>query len=765
MNDTLKDHIGAATVLVVDDNPENLRVLREMLTDQGCEVRVAKNGKQALRSVEAAPPDLILLDIHMPGMDGYEVCRQLKADARWRDIPVIFVSALGETFNKVAAYDSGGADYITKPFQFEELRVRMRAHIRTRHLLAESQAGFRSSFEQAVVGMVHLSVDGVIVRANRYFCDMLGYTEDALQGKSAAELTEGFSSGPEGHDWQKLIDGEIDFLSWESQYLRADGSRVWCKTTVSLVVVDWTHERYLAAIVEDLSSRRTVEDERRQLAAAIDQAAEAIIITTAEGVARYANPAWEQISGMTRADTFGRNLWLLRGVGEGEAAARERWAMVASGKKWTGRLQLKRPDDTLVTVEMTASPVRDDTGAIANFVTIVRDITDQIALEERLLQAQKMEAIGTLAGGIAHDFNNILSAIMGYTDLAIQDLPEDTEVRESLLHVLEASHRAKELVAQILAFSRQSRREVQPIEIQSIVKEALKLLRGSIPSTIDIRHTIDPACPPVMADGTAIHQIVMNLCTNAYHAMRDTGGVLALRLSHVQIGEGDVERDQKLSPGRYVRLEVEDTGHGMDEETRARIFEPYYTTKERGQGTGLGLATVHGIVSDLNGVVHVYSEPGAGSTFTLLLPVAERGEVITLVEDNTVPLRGTESVLLVDDEVSIGAFAKTALERLGYRVTVASNGKEALAIFTSMPNAFDVVVTDQMMPRMRGLELSRRVHALRSDIPVILCSGFAESVDDWQDSGDIQGHVMKPIIGSDLARAIRSVLSKSAPTA
>lgn len=761
MNDIVDFQMGDAAVLVVDDNPENLRVLREMLTGQGCEVRVARDGNQAMRSIEAAPPDLVLLDIHMPGMDGYEVCRKLKADARWCEIPVIFVSALGETFNKVVAYDSGGADYITKPFQIEELRVRMRAHIRTRHLLAESQAGFRSSFEQAVVGMAHISLDGTILRVNRWFCEMLGYPEETLLGKPAAELTEGAMSDEQSPERQRLIEGAVEYLAWESQYIRHDGSRVWCKTTLSLVDVDWTHERYLAAIVEDLSLRRTVEDERRQLAAAIDQAAEAIMITSADGVGRYANPAWEKISGFSRSETVGRSLWLLQGAEEGESAARDRWATVASGKRWSGRLQLRRPKGTPCTVEMTVSPVRDDAGAIVNFVTVARDITDQVALEERLLQAQKMEAIGTLAGGIAHDFNNILSAIMGYTDLAVCELPEGSQVRANLTQVADASHRAKELVAQILAFSRQTGREVRPVEIQSILKEALKLLRGSIPSTVEIRHAIDDGCRPVLADPTAIHQIVMNLCTNAYHAMQDSGGVLALRLSQVHVGESDVERDQKLSPGQYVRLEVEDTGHGMDEETRARIFEPYFTTKERGQGTGLGLATVHGIVSELNGVVHVYSEPDEGSTFTVLLPVAYKGEPVAVFEEDMGSLRGTERVLLVDDEVSIGAFGKAALERLGYKVTVATGGVDALALFSARPDAFDVVVTDQMMPHMRGLELSRRVHALRREIPVILCSGFAESIGDFQESGDIQSHVMKPIIGADLARAIRGVIGST----
>ena len=751
--------LGESVVLVVDDNPENLRVLREMLADQGCAVRVARDGHQALRSVEESAPDMILLDIHMPELDGYEVCRRLKADARFQDIPVIFLSALGETFNKVTAYDCGGADYITKPFQFEEVRVRMRAHLRTRHLLAESQAGFRSSFEQAAVGMAHVSLDGVFLRVNRRFCDLLGYTQQELLGRAFAEVTCPEFREVDEADRKSVIAGQREWVSSERQFLTKHGGSLWCKATFSLVWVDSTRDKYVAAIIEDVSDRKQVEEERRQLAAAIDQAAEAIVITDADGTARYVNPAWERVSGMSRAETLGENMWALLGGREGAAALRELWRVVASGKTWTGRLQLKGVADSTSTEEVTASPVRDAAGTIVNFVAVARDITGQLALEERLRQAQKLEAIGTLAGGIAHDFNNILSAIMGYTDIAISDLPEDSGVRPDLMQIAKASERAKELVAQILAFSRQREREARPVRVQSVMKEALTLLRGSIPSTIEINQDIDSACAPILGDPTGIHQILMNLCTNAYHAMQGKGGVLTLRLSQVEIGESEIGRDPKLSLGEYVRLEVHDTGHGMDEETQARVFEPYFTTKERGEGTGLGLATLHGIVTDLHGVIHVYSEVGEGSTFTVLLPCVRGEDAAADVSAPEERLWGTERVLLVDDEQPIGEFAKKALERLGYSVTIETRAPDALDLFARDPDAFDVIVTDQMMPQMRGIELSQKIRAIRHDIPVILCSGFAESMRETSDGKDtIQCHIMKPIIGADLARGIRSVV-------
>ena len=760
MDDARERDLAESTVLVVDDNPENLRVLREMLAGQGCAIRIARDGQKALRSVETSPPDVILLDIHMPEMDGYEVCRRLKADARFRDIPVIFLSALGETFNKVAAYDCGGADYITKPFQFEEIRVRLRAHLRTRHLLAESQAGFRSSFEQAAVGMAHLSLEGKFLRVNRRFCGMLGYTQEELQERSLTDVTCREFHEVDDADRKRVAEGAVEWVSGEKQYLRKDGERLWCRTTLSLVHVASTHEQYLAAIVEDVSDRKRVEEERRQLAAAIEQAAEAIVITDADGTAQYVNPAWERVSGVSRSETLGKSMRALLGGRGGDAASRDLWDTVASGRTWTGRLQHKRPDGSMGVEEVTASPVRDTAGNIVNFVAVTRDITGQLALESRLQRAQKLEAIGTLAGGIAHDFNNILSAIMGYTDLAISDLAPDSDLYSNLAEVAKASQRAKELVAQILAFSRQTDREIRPVRVQSIAKETLKLLRGSIPSTIEIREDIRQDCAPVLADPTGIHQILMNLGTNAYHAMQDEGGVLVLRLSQVEVSNSEIERDPSLSAGEYVRLEVHDTGHGMDEATLARIFEPYFTTKERGEGTGLGLATIHGIVSDLNGVIHVYSEPGEGSTFTVLLPCVHEDETAREAAPPTEQLRGTERVLLVDDEQPIGEFARTALERLGYRVTIQTSGPTALELFAGDPGAFDVIVTDQMMPRMKGIELIHKIHALRPDIPVILCSGFAETMrENTATDNNVQCHVMKPIIGADLARAIRTVVS------
>jgi PAS domain S-box-containing protein len=397
--------------------------------------------------------------------------------------------------------------------------------------------------------------------------------------------------------------------------------------------------------------------------------------------------------------------------------------------------------------------------AILNFV---RDITLQKRLESRLQIAQKMEAIGTLAGGIAHDFNNILSPIIGYTELALEEINQDSLAFQNLNQVYKAAHRARDLVQQIIAFSRQSEKEPKPIMVQYVVQEALKLLRASIPSTIEFKTDIEKKCPPVMADPSQVHQIIINLCSNAYHAMKNTGGILSIKVSNVSIIDEDALHFGDIKQGSYVRLTVNDTGHGMDRNLVQRIFEPFFTTKEKGLGTGMGLSVVHGLVQDHNGYIDVYSEPNQGTTFHIYLPIIKSEgmtEEIPLVDK--IP-GGNEHILLVDDEKTIVYMIKQMLESLGYRVTARTSSIEAYEAFENQPEKFDLVLTDQIMPNMTGELLARQISKIRKDLPVILCTGFSEFMDknNLKLSG-IDDVVLKPVLKSELAQAIRKVIKKS----
>ena len=392
---------------------------------------------------------------------------------------------------------------------------------------------------------------------------------------------------------------------------------------------------------------------------------------------------------------------------------------------------------------------------------ILHDITTRKQLETQLRQAQKMEAIGTLAGGIAHDFNNILAALLGYTELAMLTLTEDSMPWHYVQEVLVAGQRAKQLVQHILTFSRQSEQERQAVQLSLIIAEALSLLRASLPSTIAIQQHITATTDTVWADPTQMHQVLMNLATNAAYAMRDYGGILDVHLEPVEVDATFTAAHPKLRPGSCLKLTVRDTGHGMSTETLERIFDPFFTTKEPHEGTGLGLAVVHGIVSSHSGAITVESTAGQGTTFTIYVP--RLGEVGTTAVPLDAPLpRGTEHVLFVDDEAVLVRLGQEMLERLGYTVTVYTASPAALEAFQADPQRFDLVLTDQTMPQMTGEILAQELRRLRSDIPIILCTGFSHTMTpDKAHALHLNAFLMKPLTTRALAVAVRQVLDMS----
>jgi len=542
-----------------------------------------------------------------------------------------------------------------------------------------------------------------------------------------------------------------DFRHLEFELTRKDGARrviSWTNISDSLPIPGWA----TWAIGIDVTEPRRAEQERARLATVVEQAAEGIIIADRQGTIKYVNPAFERASGYSAEEAIGRTPDFLESGEHDEALFRELWHTIERGGAWSGRIVSKRKDGTLYHVESTISPIRDAAGMTTGYVTLRRNVTREMELETQLRQAQKMEAIGTLAGGIAHDFNNILSPIVGYTEMALVDLPEDSRTASDLQEVLTASRRAADLVTQILTFSRQQEEERHPIRVCPIAKEALKLLRASLPSTIEMRPRIVAEPDVVLADPTQIHQVLMNLCTNAGHAMRETGGTLTVELTNL---DATAEPPHEgLEPGHYLRLTVADTGHGMEPDVLARIFEPYFTTKETGEGTGLGLAVVHGIVESYGGAIAVESEIGRGTTFEILLPLAEREEA-DAAASGPAP-RGRERVLLVDDEPTVVEMVQQMLERLGYEVVSHTSSTEALAAFERGPDQFDLVVTDMTMPHMTGTDLSKELMEIRPDVPIIMCTGFSELITEGKaEAMGIRALLMKPIVRRDLAEAIR----------
>lgn len=420
-----------------------------------------------------------------------------------------------------------------------------------------------------------------------------------------------------------------------------------------------------------------------------------------------------------------------------------------------------------------ASPLRDQSGALIGAIESIRDITEskqaeaeKKKLQAQLVQMQKMEAIGTLAGGIAHDFNNILAAILGYTEMAKGAIPPGSKAAGNLEKVLEAGERAATLVNQILTFSRRNDYERLPLNPLQIFKEAVRLLRSTLPSTIAIRQHIDPATSPILADPTQVHQIMMNLCTNAFHAMEQTGGTLDITLGNRECTRQSLQHRPEVQPGRFVEFAVADSGPGIEPEALNRIFDPYFTTKGLGKGTGMGLSIVHGIVTSHGGFISCESAPGRGTVFQVFLPAIDQPVASPAQPLEASAPRGREHILLIDDEAHLAELWQTMLVDLGYRVTMRTSSWEALTLFERQPNLFDAVITDQTMPGLTGLDLAQDMLRIRADIPIILCTGYSSLVSEEKvRARGIRGFAMKPLSKQKLANLLRVVLDSQEDTA
>jgi PAS domain S-box-containing protein len=505
------------------------------------------------------------------------------------------------------------------------------------------------------------------------------------------------------------------------------------------------------------------EKKRRLFQIAVEQAAELVLITNSAGTIEYVNPALERISGYASSELVGRNPRILKSGLQKPVFYQELWNTISKGRPWQGCFINRRKCGTHYSTEAVIVPVTDGTGSICNYVGIKRDVTQENHLQRQLIQSQKMEAIGTLAGGIAHDFNNILSAILGYAELAVYEIPEGGPGRHDVAEVIKAGNRAKDLVRQILTFSRKTEQDFKSIDIAPLLKEALKFLRASLPSTIDIHTRISAENARVLCTPTMIQQILMNLCTNAAQAMKDSGGTLDVSLTKTEIEATEIKQHPGLRPGPHLRLTVGDTGPGIQPDILTRIFDPYFTTKEKGEGTGLGLSVVHGIIQTLKGSVQVDSCPDSGAIFHVFLPCAASQDQPTVVQPTALPT-GNERILLVDDEDVLAAMGKQMLEHLGYRVTVRTNSSDALNTFQSHPQDFDLVISDRTMPRMTGFELAQRIKSIRPDIPLILCTGYSDELEvEHAAALGINRMVMKPLGMNELADAVRSALDTAEP--
>ncbi len=479
-----------------------------------------------------------------------------------------------------------------------------------------------------------------------------------------------------------------------------------------------------------------------------------LIISSPDGNIVFSNFSAHQVFGYSSENSITIDSSSLFHVPKDRALFQK--SLSSQGEVYNFRTELRKLDGSTFSAALFSHMINFDGQNC--FLTVIHDLSEMMHLESKLRQAHKMEAIGTLAGGIAHDFNNILAAILGFTEMAREDTQSGSTVAMNLDKVLEAGHRAKDLIRKILFFSRQDesgRISLQPV---AVLKEAIEMLRPSLPTTIEITLNIDSKVGLILADPTQIHQIIINLVTNAFHALEETGGTLDIALKEIDLSAEDLARTSDIEAGTFIQLSICDSGPGIAQDIKDKIFDPYFTTKETGKGTGMGLAIVHGIVKSYGGFISLYSKLGEGSAFHVYLPVVEKGILHKIEVVDQIPL-GNERILFVDDEEILTEMTKNMLERLGYHVTVRKNSLEALITFQDLPHQFDLIITDQTMPGMTGADLAKRILQIRPDMPIILCTGYSTIMSEKKAQAlGIKGFLLKPFTTRDIAVLIRKVL-------
>lgn len=505
-----------------------------------------------------------------------------------------------------------------------------------------------------------------------------------------------------------------------------------------------------------------IENEKKLLLAAVEQFPEMVYITNSEGIIEYLNPAFENLTGFSREECIGKDIGMFRNSKHDSQFNINLRATISSGRTWSGHAEFKRKDKSPCIMDIIISSVRDKNGAITNYVGVQRNSSNDIEINEKMAQAQKLESLGSLAGGIAHDFNNMLFPILANAELLLlKNSAYDNETKESLTQIYESALQAKELVQQILNFSRHKKIERQPLQIQNCINTVLMLMKSGIPSNISIKKNVDPNCPPVIADPTQLHQIIMNLISNSVHAMGNTRGVIKLSVMPVKVTQSDSNGGVK--PGDYICLSVSDTGEGMSKEVMSHIFEPFYTTKDNENGIGIGLSVVYGIVKDMDGGIKVHSQLGKGSEFRLYFPKFSEKSVPSRVHtpalNETIDIKYQINVLFVDDEDIILKVAKSMLDRLGCRTTTMTDPLEALARFKKEPLTYDLVITDLYMPHMNGDCLAENIRVIRPDTPIFLCTGFSDDITlDMMAQKGIRAVLSKPLSIKELSDKIGKFL-------
>jgi PAS domain S-box-containing protein len=753
-------------VLLVQEYSPQSTELAETFATHGYDVYVARSGQDARRLFREHAPGIVVVHDELEDASAIDL---LPAFKRPGSSAVAVVTTSAHQPELALKLLRKGADgYVRELYDPAYVLIvceRARRRRALRHVeerLADRTSGLREAelrLRAVIRGLPEMVLvydrDGTILELNRAAVEALESEDRKLVGSNLRSLVAPHC---------------VDDLAAHLARTRAGGSHTYdivyrtpddgqLEVEVTEATIRTEERDAILAVARDIGGRRRAEEERTLLAAAVQQAGEMIIITGADGRIRYVNPAFEGITGYTREEAIGSSIRILRGEGDGEQDWKEMLERTTSGRTWRGQMRRKRKDGRIYVSRGTVSPVRDESGNIVNYVGVEQDISQEEELERALHQAQKMEAIGTLAGGVAHDFNNLLTGILGYANLIFRVAPAGSELKEMAEIIETSADRAAQLTKQLLGFARRGKHRNLPIDLNETVERVVRLLGRTVSKNIQLVTHLEAEPSGILGDPTQIDQTLLNLAINARDAIEDKEGEIIIDTRRFVMDELYAARHPGCAPGEYVLVTVTDNGCGMTPEIQARIFEPFFTTKSREKGTGMGLSMVYGIVKNHGGAIYVYSEAGHGTSFKVFLPLSEAPAAEDTARAGPEPIRGTGRILIVDDEEVIRNTAASMLRHLGYEVVALADGVDAVLYYQHFGDSVNLVLLDMVMPKMGGHDCFLALKEIDPDVKVILSTGFGlnEAAQAILDAGAL-GFAQKPYRVTELSEVVAAVM-------
>jgi len=713
----------------------------------------------------------------MPGMDGYETCRELKSRKSTKHIPIIMLTAIKtDAESRVKGLNFGADAFLSKPVDPAELTAQVNVMLRMKKAedklrlektnleglilertkkLKESEEKFRAITQSAIDAIFIKNLESKYIYVNPAMEKLFDSPAENLIGKTDIQLF-GETEGKSIIELDEIVlNGEVVV----KEYNKTVNKKVYSFHTIKVPLKNSEGEIIgLCGIARDMTKRRGIEEENRNLIQMVEQSPVVVVLTDLNGNIEYVNPKFTSVTGYSFEEAKGQNPRIMK---SGETSSEEYeklWETITKGDIWHGEFHNKKKNGELYWEDATIGPVKDIHGEITHYLAVKEDITKNKRMTQQLQQAQKLEAIGRFAGGIAHDFNNILQVIIGYVYFAEQDLSENDSRFKNIEEIRKAADKAAALSYQLLAFSSSQVLEPRNININNLIEGLLKMIRRIIGENINLQFDAVKNLDSIHADPSQIEQIIMNLCVNARDAMMN-GGDLIIKTENIVIGDEYCQKYSWGKKGKYILLTVTDTGLGMDKATVDKIFEPFFTTKKESNGTGLGLATVFGIVRQHGGMINVFSEEGKGTTFKIYFPIVERKYGLTERKSEYSVQGGNETILIAEDDKAIRNLAMRILEDVGYKVIVAVDGSEAVELFKQNSDEISLVILDMIMPNMGGLSAFKCIEKINPDAKVLFCSGYSSKT-FWDDFASMEKakKIHKPYSRNSLLKIVREIL-------